>query len=514
VKAQNLFFILLILCLIPSFVFGEEPLPETGAPPGNIEQDEALIRYYIRNIEVDSTGRTRPFALIDKGEFKAGEQITGKASLDAYILQKTQLLRNQRVLAEVSIDAGIGEADTTGLVPVDLLIHTVDTWNIIALPWFEYDSNTGLEISLKARDYNFFGTMNPLRIDFGFKRDEHDEKSFFLDIDSDTPFKLFGYTWNLNFDNNFAYTYGEPFYYKNITGLSMDLPFRTTTFTFGFEQGFVLHEKNERNDVIAEEGKFFPHTWYMYSELYTLWKIPTGIRIGNFGELAYTPKMAGRLNYRPGEEIGNARRGPSATFSQTLGFGQINWIGNYRSGMEASLENTNEFNFSKVEWNQDISVEVMGHRPIASFFGISGRIRYKQWFDTPYDKAGDVIRGIKNDVISADAMVSFNVDLPFRVLRFEPSRWFNNAKFRFFEFELYLSPFVDAAWVKHSGEGLNFSTKNIYTAGGLEFLVYPHIMRSIYLRFSAGFNLKELVKTKRIPDGDNREIYIGLGHHY
>jgi hypothetical protein len=516
VKLKKTFLIFFGLCMINSFVLGEEPLPESesSSPHIEAEADGSQTVYYIRNIDFDSTGRTRPFALLRMGEFRAGERITGKAALEDYISKKTQLLHNQRVLEEVRIDVSLWEAEENGLVPADLLIHTKDSWNIIGLPWGEYDSNTGLELSLKLRDYNFLGTMNPLRVDFGYKRDEHDKSSFFLKIDSDTPFKLFGYNWTLNFDNDFSYTYGEPFYYKNITGLSMDLPFKMTTLTFGAEQGFVLHEKNEDKDIIAEEGEFFPQTWYMYSELYTQWKIPLGITVGAFGELAYTPKLTGKINYRPGGEIGNARRGPQAALSHTLGFGRINWVGNFRSGMEVNLGNTNTFNFAKEEWTRDISAVVLGHLPISSFFGISGRMQYKYWLDKPYDKAGDVLRGIKNDTISAGAMVSLNMDFPLRAIHFVPSQWFNNPKLRFLDFEQHWVPFVDLALVKHPGEGLNFSSENIYATGGLELITYPYFMRSIYLRVSFGGNLKELFKTRTIPRGDNREIYIGLGHYY
>ncbi|MDR2028827.1 MAG: hypothetical protein LBP93_04730 [Treponema sp.] len=509
--------------MINSLVFGEEPLlgeeaplepPEAGVSPQDIEADGSQIVYYIRDIEFDSTGRTRPFALLRMGELRSGERITGKDALDAYIDRKTQLLHNQRVLAEVLIEVILGEAEEPGLVPADLLIHTKDTWNMIILPWFEYDSNTGWELSLKARDYNFLGTMSPLRIDFGYKRDEHDESSFFLKADSDVPFKFLGYNWTLNFDNDFAWTYNEPFYYKNITGLSMDLPFRMTTFTFGAEQGFVLNEKNEDQSIIAEEGEFFPQAWYMYSEVYTLWKIPTGIRVGAFGELTYTPKLAEKINYRPGGEIGSARRGFQAAFSHTLGFGRIDWAGNFRSGLEAAVENANTFNFTKVEWNRDISARILGHLPVSSFFGISGRMQYKYWFDKPYDKAGDVLRGIRNDVISADSMASLNMDFPLRVIHFVPSQWLNNSKLRFFDFEQHWSPFVDLALVKHAGEGFDFSAKNIYAAGGLEIITYPYFMRSFYIRVSFGVNLKELFKAKGIPGGANREIYLGMGHHY
>ena len=93
-------FVFFGLCVINSFIFGEEPLPESESPPPDIEAkvDRSQIVYYIRNIDFDSTGRTRPVALLRMGEFKTGERITGEAALEDYVNKKNQLLYNQRVL--------------------------------------------------------------------------------------------------------------------------------------------------------------------------------------------------------------------------------------------------------------------------------------------------------------------------------------------------------------------------------------------------------------------------------
>jgi hypothetical protein len=375
----------------PASIEAPSPEEETPAAQEAVEtQDNSRRVYYIRDIIFDITGRTKPFALTKAGEFKTGERLTGEKALEEYIIQKTQLLTNQRVLAEASIE--YTQEDTGDTTAVDLLVHTKDTWNFIAVPWFQYDTNDGFELVIKARDYNFLGRMNPLRIDFGYKLDENEESSFFLDLDSDTPFELFGYVWTFNFDNNFSYAFDEPFYYKNVTGLAMDLPWRATTFTFGFDQGFILHEKNEDEATITlDGGNYFPDTWFMYSELYTQWKVPVGVTIGPFGDLTYTPRVSGRINYRPGGSIGEARRGLVGTFQHTLGFGKVDWIGNYRRGMEMSLENVNSYNFNKEDVEIALSYSIAAYLPLTEYLSMTGRMRYKHWFNTPDDTAGGLL---------------------------------------------------------------------------------------------------------------------------
>jgi hypothetical protein len=524
-----------LLLLLISFVFsgrlaaqsGEDPAvsspaeqaaeTEQALEPESPVQDDSLRVYYIRDIKFNITGRTRPFALIKAGEFKTGERLVGKTALENYISQKTQLLNNQRVLEAVLIE--YTQEDTGDATAVDLLIHTKDTMNFIAVPWFQYDTNEGFELTVKARDYNFLGGMNPLRIDLGYNLDENNENSFFLDLDSDTPFEFLGYVWTFNFDNSFAYTFDEPFYYKNVTGLSMDLPWRATTFTFGFGQGFVLNEKNEDAGAVLLEGEYFPDTWYMYSELYTQWKVPVGLTVGTFGDLNYTPRVSGKMNYRPGGSIGEYRRGPSVTFAHNLGFSQINWIGNYRQGLEASLDNSNTYNIYKQDWDIILTLQSAGYLTLTDFFGITARLRYKHWFNNPEEEAGDVLRGIINDTIYADYMLSLNMDLPIRLVRFLPSQWWPDIPkalkwMHYLDLEWHWSPFLDLALVNDPKAGRDFSFNDMIVAGGLEVITYPLRWRSIYIRISAGMDLKKVLESKDLLSKDNLEIFIGFGYHY
>ncbi|MDL2228776.1 hypothetical protein LJC14_00835, partial [Treponema sp. OttesenSCG-928-L16] len=149
-----------------------------------------------------------------------------------------------------------------------------------------------------------------------------------------------------------------------------------------------------------------------------------------------------------------------------------------------------------------------------SWFGVSGRLRYKQWFNEAYDDGGDIIRGIRDNKIVADYMLSLNIDLPFRLFRFMPSIWFGKPWMRVFNFEMHLSPFFDIVLVKDEVNGRDFSFEDSLLGGGLEVIVFPLMWRSFYIRASLGYDLREAWEIKRPPSGTKREIYIGIGHHY
>ncbi|MDR2518526.1 MAG: hypothetical protein LBD13_03820 [Spirochaetaceae bacterium] len=560
---KRLFFLFFML---PALVFGQEESalpeddalkqeiiePQEGAPEAAEAeappQEKAGLEsalFTIRAVDFNVTGRSRPSSLMYHGEFAIGEKIPGKDALDRYITAKTQLLSNQRVLETVAIDYTLGEPDSKGLVPVDLLVTVKDTWNIIALPYPKFDSNSGFELIIKARDYNFLGLMTPLRIDLGY---EHKEGSsvvgsvkdvFKAEIDTNTPFKAFGFNWNIDFDHFFSYTLEDGdglLAYKNVSGLSLEIPVERTTLTIGFEQDFILHEENPER-YKQDYGGFAE--FFTSSALRIAWKIPLGVHIDRFGELAYTPSVSESISYRPGRDIEFWRKGPGVTLSHSLGFGRINWIGNYRSGLEASVSNSNTYNFYRAGWNSEYGIFVAGHKIAARFLGISGRFRFQQWFfDQTYStgaypdyvEAGGVLRGILDRSVivkHGGYMFSLNLDFPFHVLNFAPSAWFKTRKLRFFDFDMHLSLFMDTALLKGSkaswgGGGeleeeepipfIPFSTNGTLTGIGLEVIVFPAFMRSFYVRASLGYNLNKFLETHDIPKWD--ELFIGIGHHY
>jgi hypothetical protein len=524
------FVLFLLLALAP--LFAQESVPDEA----EVEQEEAAAItqdpppppdegriYVITDFEFDITGRTLPFALLLKGEFKKGERIQGDTDLEKYIQDKTQMLTNQRVLKDtVEIGYSVGEQAPDGAYPVTLTIKVEDTRNIIALPYPKYDSNTGFELYIKARDYNFFGTMTPLRVDIGYVYDENYRSSFSLGIYSNIPFEAFGYNWNIVFDNFFSYRQQveEPFYYQNNSGISVELPFRDTTFTFGFNEYLNVNEENP--DEYKEEYGNFQSGFFMTSRPYASWKIPTGFEVGQYGELAYITLISATFTHGFSKwPLAKFRKGPSIGFAHSFGFEKIDWHSNYREGFSVSLSNSYDYNFyTQRNGGQPVSTYYgfngTGHFIISDWFGISSRLLYRQWFNSTNDQAGDVIRGIPDRAMCADLMLSLNMDFPFRVLLFTPSKWFNKEKLAFFDLELQISPVIDLALYHDPKAGISFNPKNIVAGGGIEFIVFPASFRNLYACLSFTLNLREFATARpvRFPDGNNREITFGIGHFY
>jgi hypothetical protein len=114
-------------------------------------------------------------------------------------------------------------------------------------------------------------------------------------------------------------------------------------------------------------------------------------------------------------------------------------------------------------------------------------------------------------------MISLNLEFPFRLIRFVPSEWFRRRNWRIFDFEQHWSPFIDIAMAddpKNKYGGIGFEPSGIITTMGLEVTTFPLRWRSIYLRISLGFNMREWLRIHNPPANGHRELYIGLGHFF
>jgi len=475
-------------------------------------QDDSV--YVINSFAFNIDGYTRPYALINKGDLITGLEITGLSNLEKYILEKRQLLYNERVLDSVNIEYSLGQMREDGKHPVDLVVYVKDTWNIVALPRPRYSSNSGFDITIKARDYNFLGSMSPLRLDLGYTYNIEGQNFFLFLLDLNFPFRLLNLNWDVKFVNDFSYRPDMelPFFYKNTTGLSVEFPFYQTLITAGFDESLYLNDENSDNDKPLYGD--FQEGLYLSSVPYISWRIPFGIEIGQWGELVYNPRIQAVFNHEiSGWPLSENRKGPFLSLNHSLGFSRVDWVDNFMRGFDVRIYNSNKFDFYEInssgqtKYNSYINVHGIGHFKISDFFGVSSPLMYRQWFfyDNNYENAGNVLRGVLDNDVCADFMFSFNLDLSFKVLRFKPSIWFDNSKLRLFDFELHLIPVFDAA-LYH--EPYNDGPLDFLFAGGLEAVVYPDFFRSLFLRLSFGFNLLD------ISNKNNLEIFIGTDLFY
>jgi len=476
-----------------------------------------VINSFVFNVD----GITLPFMMIMRANLVKGEEITGYPGLMKYIDDKQQMLINERVLESARIEHFIGQEEN-GKYPVDLVIYVKDTSNLIAIPYPKYDSNSGLEIILKARDYNFFGTMNALRVDLGYKHDNQGRDFFTFMIDSGIPFEVFGLNWFFDFDHYFNYRpdYDEKFYYKNDTGLSISFPIGRTNVNIGFTESFILNEENSEG-YWPIYGKF-QEGFYMSSNPHISWGIPTGLEIGEYGELSYNIGFSARFNHEiPNLPLAEFRKEPSLNISHNLSFGRINWIGNFQKGISAVINNSFDYSFYNQKTGSQpltayYSVTGTGHFIISDFFGVSTRIIFRNWINTASGNGGDVLRGVMDNDLNIDYMLSFNLDLTFRILKFMPSEWFKNEKLRYFNFDLHLGPIIDVAFSHDPSPrpgntyGTVYGFNNLNVTGGLEMIIFPLAFRSLYLRISVATDVYRMLMKDRGPI----ETFIGTDLHY
>ena len=494
------------------------PIPVSSQEPKELQTQakvEADPVFIINSFVINVDGRTRTSVISDLCKLKTGEKIKGIYDLEKYIHEKKQLLENTRNFESISIEYSVGP-QKNGEYPVDLEINVKDSNNTIVFPQPEYSSKSGYDIRLILRDHNFLGTLQPLKMDLGYIYDQLQRRYFLFILDTNTAINILDLKWVLRFKNELQYRpdLDKVFYYGNTTGLSVNLPIKSSEMVIGINESFFVNLENE-----DKYKPFYGDTqegFFISNNPYIKWKIPVGIEIGNSGRLYYTPY----LNYFYNLEfskwpLDDIRKYPEVYFGHSIGFNGIDWINNFRKGTKVLLSNGYEYSFRNKNYDLrplDIKIDftAINHFIVKNdLFGISSRLQFRYWFYSYiYEEAGDVLRGIADDELYADSVISLNMDFPLKVLMFRPSEWFNNKKLKIINFDLHLAPFIDTAIYNHPENNNIKDIKNILFTGGLEAFIFPQIFRSFYFRASFGYNFSG--NKSYIPASSSKyEIYIG-----
>jgi hypothetical protein len=497
----------------------------------NVFADENSV-YYIRNVEYEIEGKTKPFALSIAAGIMSGEELAGDAELAAYIEEKKQAILNNRQIASADVEYAVGEKDAAGKYPVDVLVKTADTNNVVVLPYPKFSSSSGTKLELRLRDYNFLGTLSEFKVNLGYARDAVGDNYANAALSFDVPFRFLGRLWCLGFDNEFSRRIDNadsPVYFNNVSSISVDFPVYRTMLTLGFEQNLTL-EKEESFDYDGEESPFAylaplerdiidyhdNFESYLRSAPFAAWTIPLGFHVFSFGELTYNPAAGILFTYWPfGEsDYVDYNSGSAGIFSHSIGFSRINWRGNVQSGFSFYAEQNNEINVDDRQKNRhDVSITGIGHIPLGDFSEVSFRARYQRvlFTETHYLAIGGPLRGIPDKSLSepeknrtAIGLAFVNLDVPFRIFQFKPSEWGTGQRLSKFDVEFYLAPFIDIAFLNAPLSEYESGGNEWLLAGGVELKIFPLAFRSLFLRVSAGFDLC----------GDDYEMYIGLGNHY
>ena len=495
--------------------------------------------YVIRSVDFQSQGRTRDFVLmtiIDPYRKMIGSSFPDRASLDAFVADKARLLSSRRVLASATPSYQL-EPATGGGFDVALRFATVDSMNVIGLPYGTYDSNNGLLLSLRGRDYDFLGSAQPLELNLNYQKSPSGVDSYGGQLDFVAPFQAWGAVWDFGFSEAGQFwTDGTG---SSITSASItyNLPSLGFPASVTGTQGFSYDAASPATDV---------DSWFLEESASATGKIPLTGSLGSWlgvdlGPLTYDPALELDYSWKPGstlEYYGNGtapsdfdttiaqalqntpeyygRGGLLSVVSNELAFGRIDWAGNMRQGLSLSVTSREAYNAQWSDLISDLDLEADLFAQWGGKAGIGARLlgmaRLGGHFpEDDLTNLGQYMRGILDPRMSGVQASILNVNLPIKLFDF-PTHVF--IKTHILDFEFQAQPFVDLGLLRPdyssspSGDWLWYS-------GGLELLFFPVGFRSFTVRASAGWDLKNVAATHSLtaetPDGYKPyEVYLGL----
>ncbi len=493
------------------------------------------VEYSIQGCGAKIFGTTQDYALAQQVPVDTKKVFNSQEELETYILDYKTKLNNLRAFEEIEVNYDFEETDT--LILVKLKIFVKDSFHLFAIPGPKYDSNTGLILKLKIKDSNFLGSLNTLSSDIYFMipTDESDAKHSELGFNFtfDYPFKagIFNALWVNDF--GISYTFGNNMPEWDVTtGLRFELPFEKTSIIFELDQKLVNNfEYKEFKDNI-----YFGDVFKVSSPL-------TLLKMNYFGNLYYTPYTSASVcwDFNGISKQNSNLSSPVFTFGHKLSFGRIDWSQNLRTGLSASLDNHYTWNFQRQRFYPVIELNACAFKKINLFedsyilrnFGIAVNTKtFFYMFNPNKDKyimndgkqIGQYLRGIRDSQFYTDTEVSslnttsafiLNFDLPIHLF----STNFTKSFLKYFNFDMQLSPFVDAALCYNKITKTFFNFKDGYYGGGLEVIVYPLKWSGITIRGSVGIDIGRQIFGKQIhtqwrDNVSKKEFSIGFGLHY
>lgn len=468
-------------------------------------------RYEITSIRYHITGRTREFALRSVLDLEHGLTFGSLEELEEFLADQNQLLINERALAESRVEYAVLDRSARP-APVRVDVYTVDSWNIIAVPFLRYNSDDGLLLSLRARDYNAFGTLERVAFDVDWDA-EYPDRGIFetdrLDVIArwTLPFEWRGYEWRWSLSGAMALIDDADNQYSVRSTLGVRFPWLFgLDWTVSYLQGVEIRGRDAVDPYWLTSGVGIA------TSVATPWHLPT------IGGIDYEPELSLRQPYST-NRLTAPRRGAEVELEHQLVAGRVNWIGNFRDGKLASLSNANVVNlyrtFDGGELNAVGSIIEAELRGYGAYLpesrvpmGVSGRIGA---FVQPASLSGQPraistrVRGVRRRVDGVEQLRGeyggyANVDAAARVVRVREL------------FEGHLGVFLDIGGAKEFDGGA-FKPDDLQFGAGIEVLAFPLFTRALYMRASLGFDLRAAIEDETARSG-RRELFIGIDHHY
>lgn len=518
-----------------------EATPDTSADASSMQ------RYQITAVNYSITGMTQKYPLSQAVPIDTDRVFDSEEEMRRYFNELEQQFKNIRAIQSVQIGTDYGAPNHEAVIPVTLTIAITDTWNFIVLPYPSFDSNSGFQLKLKMQDFNFVGTLQPLKADVVYRSTETNQQIFSSSINFGLPFKAGAF--NLLWDSSFqiVYAYKEVPKIDIATGLTASVKLhKRVSLVFGLLPELAINDRASSQMSLADAsregessgsfpvehtadqkypsglGSLYPQDRY-YFRTTAFVRAPVLItEVKNFGSLVWTPFMSLAGNWAFDGIQAEELKKWTFHWGHSLSLSKVNWEANFRKGLSFSFENVYAYQFyNKRTMNIGFAASLSGYYPFINRVGIYGRTQFfYHLFGSTSTQAGAALRGILNKRLDTDTAFTFNLDIPIRIATLDFEAITGVAWTRFFNCDIQLVPFLDIALVHDNKTGRYYHPADGWYAGGMEVIVYPEKMRSIYVRASVGFDLRELKNLSGLSGSANRdgssitEVFIGIGLHY
>lgn len=517
--------------------------------------------YKITSVEYFVKGKTKKYALETKEKIDKKKIFENEDELISYIDDYKLRLNNLRAFEEIQTDFAVGEENEEGISEVKLMVYVKDSPHLLLVPYPKYSSSSGLNFKIKARDTNFLGTLETMSSDFHLEMcGSNPNPVFGFKFDFDVPFKfgIFDAVWLNSLALDYETTQTSPSWDMS-TGLKLTKDFGKFSIVNQFNQASTRKvEYQFTNDDGAietvDELTYFTES-YMFAVPITIQDIP------NWGKVLYTPAVTFVANWTL-DDIPDSQRDALVTqgllLMQSLSTARINWLGNFRNGVAATIGQSYSYAFTTKKYTTGVTGELYLYKafeiPVKDKtfnFGINSRI-YGFANLRGYSSFGDRLRGVASDqkydadlsdylsdydslneyitltntnACSSKVGLVINFDVPIKLgtIYWEKVPVINKVKYaKWFDGEVQIAPFIDFALSQNRATGTIFNPADGFLSGGIEGLFFPLKMRGLNLRGSFGVDLSRKMpwlKGKfnqdwRSKTAKSYEISIGIGLHY
>lgn len=493
------------------------------------------VEYNLNSCSWPFLGTTKEYALKNNVEVNQNIFFSNIEELEVYIKDYKQRLSNTRAFDKIEVTYTVTQ--TQELNEVTLFVTTKDTVHLLAVPYPKYNSNDGFVFKLKAKDTNFFGTMNPMSTDINFTLDNTQEElaySLGFNFSFDFPFEagIFDATW-VN-DYSISYTVGnEEVEWDAKTGFKFELP--KNDYSYVLE---IYQNATNSLDYIEYNDSLYFNEYFSFSLPIKLYESRL------FGKLKTIPSISFSYNWDMDgiNEENTSLSSPYISIGNTIDASRMNWNNNFRTGLAFSLDTTiginlqRELNYPSISFNFKGMKEVTITEKInfLNRFGICSNFYIFNYFtkrDNPFastdgESIGSYLRGIKDtqyfnnkpelgESTTVPTAIILNLDFPYHIF----STNFTKTFLKHFNFDLQISPFIDFALTYNKATNKYFALKDGFYAGGLEVLIYPKKWSSFVVRASLGVDIgskffSEHLNIQWRDVVSRKEISIGIGLHY